>query len=505
MTSRTFKRTTRLIGRMACFGLLLVSPLWAQQSMITLDGDVRLFAVLSALHAAGLSFGPAASPGVDAVRQRVQDAIDKDVPSELREKLKQFYASHQEGTDRSAELSKYMSLALVLDQPPKWGFVWSHDKLPPDVLPIEEFQPLVKEFYEATHLEKLWGQTQPALESYIETQQVPIMRTIQQTEAYLRLPSSSYLGRRYSIAIDMLGASSAALARNYGEDYYLVISPAPRANLDEIRHQFLHFVLDPLSLKYANRFYHKQALMEVAAKNPNLDPQFRKDFMLYAIECVIRAAELRMRKLPTAKADDELTRNAATGFFLIKHFYNQLQEFEKGEQGIREALGDMVESIDMEAEKKYAASLPLVTVPPTPAPPKRPRTENEKKLDEAEDLISEEKYELAKKIFRQIADSDADLRSKALYGLGVACSLQRNPEDARSYFEQAIADKNADSATKAWSHVYLGRLFDLEGERESALREYAAAVQLGEDTRGALAAAKRGLDKPFGEKLRPEK
>lgn len=165
----------------------------------------------------------------------------------------------------------------------------------------------------------------------------------------------------------------------------------------------------------------------------------------------------------------------------------------------------MVESIDMEAEKKYAASLPLVTVPPTPAPPKRPRTENEKKLDEAEDLISEEKYELAKKIFRQIADSDADLRSKALYGLGVACSLQRNPEDARSYFEQAIADKNADSATKAWSHVYLGRLFDLEGERESALREYAAAVQLGEDTRGALAAAKRGLDKPFGEKLRPEK
>ncbi|MBZ5535861.1 MAG: tetratricopeptide repeat protein [Acidobacteriia bacterium] len=505
MSSQTVEWATRLIGKIAYLGLLLVSPLCAQQSMITLDGDVRLFTVLSALHAAGFGFGSAGTPGVAAVRQQVQNAIDKDLPAELREKLKQFYVSHQEGPDRSAELSRYVSLALVLDQPPKWRFVWSHDKLPPDVLPIEEFQPLVKEFYEATHLEKLWGNAQPTIEAYIEAQQAPIMRTVQQTEAYLRLPSSSYLGRRYSIAIDMLGASSAALARNYGEDYYLVISPAPRANLDEIRHQFLHFVLDPLSLKYANRFFHKQALMEVASKNPNLDPQFRKDFVLYAIECVIRAAELRMRKLPAAKADDELTRNAASGFFLIKHFYTQFQEFEKGEQGIREALGDMVESIDIEAEKKYAASLALVPVPPTPAPPKRPRTENEKKLDEAEDLISEEKYESAKKIFKQIAESDADLRSKALYGLGVACSMQRNLEDARSYFEQALQDKNADNATKAWSHVYLGRLFDLEGERESAVREYAGAVQLGEDTRGALAAAKHGLEKPFGEKLKLEK
>jgi tetratricopeptide (TPR) repeat protein len=490
---------------MACLGLLLVSPILAQQSMITLDGDIRLFTVLSALHAAGVNFGPAVSPGVGRIRQQVQSAIDKDLPGELREKLKQFYTSHQEGTDRSVELSKYLSLALVLEQPPKWGFVWSHEKLPPDVLPIEEFQPLVKEFYEVTHLEKLWGNAQPTLEAYIGAQQAPIMMTIQQTEAYLRLPSFSYLGRRYLIAIDLLGASSAAVARNYGEDYYLVISPAPRANLDEIRHQFLHFVLDPLSLKYANRFYHKQALMEVATRNPNLDPQFRKDFVLYAIECIIRAAELRMRKLPAAKAEDELTRNAASGFFLIKHFYNQFLEFEKGEQGIREAMGDMVESIDVEGEKKYAASLALISVPPAPAPPKRPRTENEKKLDEAEDLISEEKYESAKKIFKQIAESDADLRSKALYGLGIACSLQRNTEDARSYFEQALEDKNADGATKAWSHVYLGRLYDLEGERESAVREYAAAVQLGEDTRGALAAAKRGLEKPFGEKLRPEK
>jgi tetratricopeptide (TPR) repeat protein len=496
---------TRVLAGVCCFGWLLVSPLWAQKSMITMDGDVRLFTVLSALRAAGLNFSSTVTPGTSAVREQVQNALERNLPADLRERLKQFFVSHQEGTDRSAELSKYVSLALVLDQPPKWGFVWSHEKLPPDVLPIQEFEPLVKEFYETTHLEREWGRAQPTLDSSVEAQQAMVMRTIQQTEAYLRMPSSSYLGRHYYIVIDVLGASSAALARNYGEDYYLVVPPAPHTTLDEIRHQFFHFVLDPLSLKFANRFYGKRTLMDLATNNPNLDPQFKKDFMLFAIECIIRAAELRLRKLPPAKANDELTRNAASGYFLIRHFYNEFKEFEKSEQGIRESLGDMVESIDMDAEKKYVASLALVTLPPPPTVPKRILTENEKKLDEAEDLISEEKYEPAKRIFKQIAESDETLRAKALYGLGVACSLQRNTDDARSYFEQALKEKNADNATKAWSHIFLGRLFDLEGERDAAVREYAAAVQIGDDSRGALAAAKRGLEKPFGEKLRPEK
>jgi len=501
------------VGRTALFfllfvgcGMLRVSPLSAQQSsMITVDGDIRLFTVLSALNAAGYQFGPAVYPAVSATRQQVREAIEKELPAELRENLKQFYELHHEGTERSVELSKYVSLALMLDQPPKFGFIWSQDKLPPDVLPIVDFEPLVKQFYEAVHMERLWSKAQPPLEHYIASQQAGILRTIQQTEAYLRLPSSSYLGRHYFIVVDVLGTSTAALARNYGEDYYLVTGPSSQANLDEIRHQFLHFVLDPLSLKFADRFYHKRELIDLATNNPNLDPQFKKDFMLFAIECVIRAAELRMRKLPAAKAEDELTLNAASGFFLIRHFYNQFQEFEKGERGIRESLGDMVESVDMDATKKYVASLALVSVPPTPPAPKRTRTESEKKLDEAEDLISEEKYEVAKRIFKQVADSDETLRAKALYGMGVACSLQRNTDDAKTYFELALNEKSADTATKAWSHICLGRLYDLAGERENALQEYAAAVQLGDDTRGALAAAKQGLEKPYGAKPKPEK
>lgn len=482
-----------------------VLPARAQQSMITVDGDVRLFTVLSALQAAGYPFPPAASSTVSEARREVSQALQRELPEDLRARLKQFYEAHREGEDRSKDLSRYISFAMSLDQPPKLGFVWTQDKLPPDVLPIADFQPLVKEFYDTVHIERIWSRIQSPLNAYIAAQQAPIMQTIQQTEGYLRLPSFSYLGRHYYIVVDMMGANTTPTARNYGEDYYLVVSPSEKSSLVEIRHQFLHFVLDPLSLRVADRFYHKRELLSLAVNNPNLDPQFKKDFMLFAVECLIRAVELRLRHLPAAKADDEITLSAASGFFLIRHFYDQLVVFEKQDEGIREALGDMVESIDMDAERKYVASLALVKLPPPSTAPKVERSPGEIKLDAAENMLSEEKYELAKKAFKEIAQSDPTLRSRALYGLGVACSLQRNTDEAKTYFEQALAEKNADGATKVWSHIYLGRLYDLAGEREDALREYAAAVQTGDDFRGAQAAAKRGLEKPFGVKARPKK
>lgn len=472
----------------------------AQQSMITVDGDVRLFTVLSALQAAGFGNEGNAPVNVLSLRKQVRDAIEKDLPGELRERLKQFVETHTEGANRATLISKYVSLALVMDQPPKFGYVWGKSKLPPDVLSIVEFEPMVKEFYEAVHFERIWSKAQPPLETLIARYQEPVMRSIQQTEAYLRLPSSSYLGRHYYIVIDMLSGVTGNMARNYGEDYYLVIQPSPQPDLEDLRHQFLHFVMDPLSLKYANRFYHKRALMDLVTSNPNLDPQFKGDFMLFTTECMIRAIELRLKKIPSAKIDDELTRNTVSGFFLVKHFYDQWEDFQKGDQGIRETLGDMVEAIPMEGVRKYAASLSLVKLPAPPTMPKAVKSENEKKLEEAENLLSDEKYELAKKIFQQIAEVDEGLRPRALYAMGVASSLQQNHEAAKAFFEQTLALKNIDNATKVWSRIYLGRLYDMGGERENALKEYAAAVEIGDDTRGAQAAAKRGLEKPYGMK-----
>jgi hypothetical protein len=49
----------------------------------------------------------------------------------------------------------------------------------------------------------------------------------------------------------------------------------------------------------------------------------------------------------------------------------------------------------------------------------------------------------------------------------------------------------------AWSHIYLGRIFDLEENREQALAHYRAALQAGDPTPDTKAAAEKGLAAPY--------
>jgi hypothetical protein len=49
----------------------------------------------------------------------------------------------------------------------------------------------------------------------------------------------------------------------------------------------------------------------------------------------------------------------------------------------------------------------------------------------------------------------------------------------------------------AWSHVYLGRIRDLQGDREPALKEYLAAIGVNGAPEAARIAARQGIDKPY--------
>ena len=53
--------------------------------------------------------------------------------------------------------------------------------------------------------------------------------------------------------------------------------------------------------------------------------------------------------------------------------------------------------------------------------------------------------------------------------------------------------------TEVWSHIYLGRIFDIQGDRVRAVNEYSKAKQTGDDTGGAQAEAEKSLKKPYTE------
>jgi tetratricopeptide (TPR) repeat protein len=74
--------------------------------------------------------------------------------------------------------------------------------------------------------------------------------------------------------------------------------------------------------------------------------------------------------------------------------------------------------------------------------------------------------------------------------------LSGNMEEARTSFEQA-AHSAKDPRTVAWSHIYLGRIYDIQQNRETAMEHYRAALAAGDPLPDTKAAAEKGLAAPY--------
>jgi hypothetical protein len=70
-------------------------------------------------------------------------------------------------------------------------------------------------------------------------------------------------------------------------------------------------------------------------------------------------------------------------------------------------------------------------------------------------------------------------------------------EGARTYFQRALQTAHEPKVI-AWSHIYLGRIYDLREDRFAALDEYRAALNAaGGGLPEAKLAAQRGLEQPY--------
>ena len=51
--------------------------------------------------------------------------------------------------------------------------------------------------------------------------------------------------------------------------------------------------------------------------------------------------------------------------------------------------------------------------------------------------------------------------------------------------------------TKVWSHIQIGKIFDVTGQRERAVAQYQLAIETGDNTDGAINQARELLEHPF--------
>src|SRR5581483_8899984 len=297
---------------------------------------------MAAINAAGYT-ADLSSPNNHPLRDEIRaELARRNIPS--LPAIKEFFDRHRKRTDVQ-ELSQYVSFALTATGPPSFAIKLRDVDVPPDVTTMKELSPLLAAFYQEAGIEDLWKRSQPAIEQYIGIYHGPVSDAVLQVNAYLRQQTSGFKGRRFQILIDLLAAPNQIQTRSYGDDYTIVITPSPQPRTFDVRHAYLHYLLDPLSTRYQETLNRKRALADHAQRAQALDDSFKDDFLLLTTESLIKAIEAKLDRQP-----QKIQESLRQGYILTPYFAEQLPVYEKQEQAMLYYYSTLVSAIDLVTE-----------------------------------------------------------------------------------------------------------------------------------------------------------
>jgi aminopeptidase N len=87
--------------------------------------------------------------------------------------------------------------------------------------------------------------------------------------------------------------------------------------------------------------------------------------------------------------------------------------------------------------------------------------------------------------------------SLANYRIGEVLFTQRTYQAAANAYRDALRGDNEPKWTEVWSHIQIGKIFDVTGQRDRAVTEYREAIQTNDNTQGAVNQARIYLQKPY--------
>ena len=464
-----------------------------------LDANPTLFAVMAAINAAGYD-ADADSPNNNPLRATIRaELAARKIP--CLPALRDFLRQHRE-RDATADLSQYISFALSVNGPPAFELKGRTVDAPPDVAALDGFDSLMVKFYREADIEELWKRSQPAFDQAIERYHEPVAAAVLQVNGFLRNETSGISAHWFQIYIDLLGAPNQIQTRSYSRDYYVVITPSAEPRISDIRHAYLHYLLDPMATRHQEIIMKDRGLADHALRAPALDQSFKSDFLLLVTESLIRAIEARLDKKP------ELAKQAMQeGYILTAFFAEQLQAYLKQEQAMRFYYPQMIDAIDLKREDTRLSQVQFISSLPArqakvEVPVKPPELKGAyKTLAQAEQFYRDRDLEGARQLFLKALEETADkpLHAQAYYGLARIAALEKNPEMAERLFEKTI-ESDPEPQVRAWALVYLGRLSDAAGERAQAVQRYQQALAVQGASAAARQAAEQGVQRGFEKK-----
>lgn len=499
----------------------------ASGSAVTLETSEPLFDIAAGLNACGYDADLSASnPLRAAIRQDLNEALSSSPAAQNSRDALCSYIRQHTLTDSGRSLAQYISLAMFLT--PELTPTVGETDLPPDAAQVVNILPLLRTFNEELRLHTVWIRHHSAYDALVNTIHDPLTRMILDTNIYLKSPVSSYDGRRFLVLLEPMLAPSAVNARIYATNYIIVVSPSSgeAANffhMEQIRHTYLHYEVEPLVYARAAAMDRLLPLLKPVQDAP-LDFTYKSDIVSLLAECLIKAIEARsmdagivkptrptsirqraeMERYDSERALYERQTEAARrrsvdlsmrqGWVLVEYFYNQLTQMEKDGVSLKDNIGPMIYGMDVDRERRrdqQIAFLPEGSHEVVHRTVQKPTG-----LHLAEMKLMQGDAAGAEEIAGKTLSDPAGDHAQANYVLARIKLLERHPDEAIAHFQAAL-DGSKDPRTLAWSHIYLGRLYDVKPDRKKALQEYQAALSVRDGQPDTKAAADNGLRSPF--------
>ena len=92
--------------------------------------------------------------------------------------------------------------------------------------------------------------------------------------------------------------------------------------------------------------------------------------------------------------------------------------------------------------------------------------------------------------------------SMAHYRVGEVFFLQHSYQSAANEFREALNGDIQPKWVEVWIHIYLGKIFDISGQRDRAVNEYTQAQRTRDNTQGAQEEAGKYLRTPYKDSSR---
>ena len=203
--------------------------------------------------------------------------------------------------------------------------------------------------------------------------------------------------------------------------------------MPQIRHTYLHYLLDPLAEKHFSSIKRIEPLLQSVKRAP-LEESFKTDISLLVTECMVRAIEIRTTgnkqtaEAMRLQAVDDAVRQ---GYILTKYFYTALLTFEKDPAG-RDAdrVFGHLEDIDVKAQEKAANEVQYRARSSAPELVQLSRLEDRRMLVTAEKRLEAGDPKGAQELAQQALDKKIGDPGRALFILAQVAVANKNRDGA---------------------------------------------------------------------------